>query len=227
MIDNSLHSDDARMDEYLERAVRRGTQIRRRRRSLTQATAIIVAACAVIIPLGVLGNTTPTSQPGVDASAFRLVSWSRVAYPGLNFSDARYPQEMGCGSGYPSIFPAHVQQVTYIRPPGTKRTLALVLVKCESGTPTPSSLYAFAPGSSRTTPHLLQVLLAPPTPNPDVLWYAQHFEVVGNLVSLPARGVTGNAAICCPNISTTLRWRIEGDRFVSENHRGSTSTSHG
>ena len=217
MIDNSLHNDDARMDEFLQRAVRRGTQLRRRR-YLTQATVAVVAVCAVIIPLSVLTNTTPAPRQAINSSTFRLVAWSHVAYPGLNVSDARYPAQMGCGPGFPALFPVHVQQVTYIHPQGTPNTLALVLVKCESATPTPSSLYAFAPGRSATTPRLVQVVLAPPAPKADVLWYAEHFTVVGDVVSLPVRAVSGSGPICCPNRSTTLRWKFEHGRFVSQNH---------
>jgi hypothetical protein len=224
MIDNSLHDEDAGMDEYLQRAIQRGTQIRRRR-LLAQATAAIVAVCAVVIPLSVVTNNSPTPQ-AVNSSAFQLVSWSHVAYPGLNVSDARYPAQMGCGPGFPASFPVHVQQVTYVHPRGTRRTEALVLVKCESATPTPSSLYAFAPGTS-TTPRLLQVVLAPPDPRTDVLWYADQFRVVGNMVSMAAREVKGSAAVCCPSGSTTLRWKIEGDRFVNENHPDPLSTNRG
>jgi hypothetical protein len=216
MIDDVLHNDDARMDEYLARAVQRGSHLRRRR-YLTRATVAVIAVCSVVIPLGVLGTNTPTTEQSANSSAFQLVSWSRVAYPGLNFSNARYPARMGCGPGFPSIFPVHVQQVAYILPARTKVTVALVLVKCESGTPTPSSLYAFEPGRNPSTPRLLQVLLAPPNPKANVLLYAEHLRVSGNTVELPVREVTGSAPICCPNVSTTLHWRIEGDHFVSEN----------
>jgi hypothetical protein len=149
-----------------------------------------------------------------------------VAYPGLNVSDARYPAQMGCGSGFPASFPVHVQQVTYIHPVGTRRTEALVLVKCESATPTPSSLYAFAPGTS-TTPRLLQVLLAPPNPRTDVLWYADQFRVAGNMITMTAREVKGSAAVCCPHRSTTLRWKIDGDHFEDESRTGPLSTNQG
>jgi hypothetical protein len=226
MIDNSLHHEDAGMDEYLQRAVRRGTQLRRRR-YVAQATAAVVAVCAVIIPLGVLTNTTSPSQQIVDSSSFARVSWSHVAYPGLNFTDAQYPTQMGCGPGFPAIFPVQVEQVTYIHTEGTPNTLALVLVKCESATPTPSSLYAFAPGGNATKPRLVQVPLAPPSPRSDVLWYAEHFKVAGNVVSLPARAVTGTVTGCCPNYSTTLRWKIERGRFVSEHHAAPPKTNRG
>jgi hypothetical protein len=225
MIESSLHSDDAGMDENLRRAVQRGAQIRRRR-YLAQATVAVVAVCAVIIPLGVLTSTTSPPQQAINPSAFQLVSWSHVVYPGLNVADAQYPAQMGCGPGFPGMFPVHVQQVTYIHPRGTQSTEALVLVKCKSATPTPSSLYAFAPGTP-TTPRLLQVVLAPPNPKSDVLWYAEHFRVDASTVSLVAREVTGSAAVCCPANSTTLRWKIEGDRFVSENHLDSKSTKRG
>jgi hypothetical protein len=124
------------------------------------------------------------------------------------------------------MFPVHVQQVTYIHPPGAQTTEALVLVRCESATPTPSSLYAFAPGGA-TKPRLLQVLLAPPNPKSDVLWYADHFRVDGSTINLVARAAKGSSAVCCPNSHTTLRWRIEGDRFVNENHPGPPTTNRG
>jgi hypothetical protein len=209
---------DARMEEYLERAMARGTQIRRRRH-LLQVSVALVAVCLLVVPLAVLGRSTPRPSQAISSAPYRLVSWSHVKYPGLNVADAQYPIQMGCGPGFPGLFPLSVQQVTYVRPPGAGETLALVLVKCQSGTPTPSSFYAFAPGRSAAHPRLLQVLLAPPNPRVDVLWYASHFQVHGTTVTLKARGVTPSGTICCPNVSSTMQWAIEGHRLVRENHR--------
>jgi hypothetical protein len=213
MTSDTLHDNaDPRMNEYLERAMARGAEIRRRRR-LLQATLAVVAICLVIVPLGLLDRGAPRTGEAVGSAAYQDVSWQRVTYPGLNLANAAYPVEMGCGPNFPGMFPIDVQQVTYLRPPGESATLAVVLVHCASATPTPSGLYAFAPGRSAAHPRLLQVLLAPPNPKIDVLWYANHFHVNGSTVSLVARAVTSLGSV---QTSTTMRWTFEGHRFVKK-----------
>jgi hypothetical protein len=216
MTSDTLHDNaEPRMNEYLERAMTRGVEIRRRRR-LLQATLAVIAVCLVIVPSGILTKSAPRTGVTVGAGAYQEVSWQHVTYPGLNVANATYPVEMGCGPGFPGMFPVGVQQVTYIRPPGGSETLAVVLVHCASATPTPSALYAFAPGRSATHPRLLQVLLAPPNPKVDVLWYASHIHWNGHTVSLAARGVTTSGSNCCPQVSTTMRWNVAGHDFVKQ-----------
>jgi hypothetical protein len=46
--------------------------------------------------------------------------------------------------------------------------------------------------------------------------YAQHFTVSGDTVSLHAKGVTQNNAVCCPFISRTFRWKIASTRRIAQ-----------
>jgi len=205
------------MAELLERTVRRGTQLRRRTMALRVSLAALVI-CAVAVPLGLSlphqqGPPSSTAIEVTSGTAFQDVVWKHVDYPGLNFSKVTFPGNIGCNPGSAYGFTVDVQQVSYIQSAqGTP--IALVLVKCDAGTPTPSSLYAFTvkPGSSE--PQLLQTLLAPPEPLAQVLWYATGLSISEDAVVLPSRGVTGAAAICCPNVSEDMRWVLRGGRFV-------------
>jgi len=174
--------------------------------------------CAVAVPLGLSlphqqGPPSSTAIEVTSGTAFQDVVWKHVDYPGLNFSKVTFPGNIGCDPGSAYGFTVDVQQVSYIQSAqGTP--IALVLVKCDAGTPTPSSLYAFTvkPGSSE--PQLLQTLLAPAEPLAQVLWYATGLSISEDAVVLPSRGVTGAAAICCPNLSEDMRWVLRGGRFV-------------
>ena len=105
-----------------------------------------------------------------------------VDYPGLNFSKVTFPGNIGCNPGSAYGFTVDVQQVSYIQAAqGTQ--IALVLVKCDAGTPTPSSLYAFTVSRGRAA-QLLQAL-APPEPLAQVVWYAAGFSISEDAVALP------------------------------------------
>ena len=205
------------MAELFERTVRRGTQLRRRTMALRVSLAALVI-CAVAVPLSLSlshqqGPPTGAAIEVTSGTAFQDVVWKHVDYPGLNFSKVTFPGNIGCNPGSAYGFTVDIQQVSYIQSAqGTP--IALVLVKCDAGTPTPSSLYAFTvkPGSSE--PQLLQTLLAPPEPLAHVFWYAAGFSISKDAVVLPSRGVTGAAAICCPNVSENMRWVLQGGRFV-------------
>ena len=205
------------MAELLERTVKRGTRLRRRTMTVRVSLAALVI-CAVAVPLGLSLSQQqgPPSSAAIEVTsgtAFQDVVWKHVDYPGLNFSKVTFPGNIGCNPGSAYGFTVDVQQVSYIQSAqGTQ--IALVLVKCDAGTPTPSSLYAFTvkPGSSK--PQLLQTLLAPPEPLAQVFWYATGFSISEDAVVLPSRGVTGAAAICCPNVSEDMRWALRGGRFV-------------
>jgi hypothetical protein len=205
------------MAELLERTVQRGTRLRRRTMTVRVSLAALVI-CAVAVPLGLSLSQQhgPRSSAAIEVTsgtAFQDVVWKHVDYPGLNFSKVTFPGNIGCNPGSAYGFTVDVQQVSYVQSAqGTQ--IALVLVKCDAGTPTPSSLYAFTvkPGSSK--PQLLQTLLAPPEPLAQVFWYATGFSISADSVVLPSRGVTGAAAICCPNVSEDMRWALRGGRFV-------------
>ena len=205
------------MAELLERTIQRGTRLRRRTMALRVSLAALVI-CAVAVPLGLSfsqqqGPPSSASIAVTSGTAFQDVVWKHVDYPGLNFSKLTFPGNIGCNPGSAYGFTVDVQQVSYVQSAqGTQ--IALVLVKCDAGTPTPSSLYAFTvkPGSSK--PQLLQTLLAPPEPLARVFWYATGFSISGDAVVLPSRGVTGAAAICCPNVSEDMRWVLRGEHFV-------------
>jgi len=210
---------DERMAELLTRTVQRGTRIRHRRmviRASIAALAVCVLALAVVLPLNYLGGggaSIQTAISKVSVGPFEDVVWKQVDYPGLNFSRVHFPGNIGCNPGNQYGFTVDVQQVSYIRSANGGTRIALVLVKCDSGTPTPSSLYAFTAEAGSTQPHLLQTLLAPPGPNRTVEWFASGFSVSKDAVILPARGVTGKAGLCCPNVTETMRWTLNGDHF--------------
>jgi hypothetical protein len=201
----------AELERLLARSKARGRQIRTRRRSLALACAVVLLG-AVVTPLALLGRPSPSNEQGRPAAAFSLVAWHAVAYPGLDLSTAAYPAQTGCTAGSPDGFHIEVQQVSYMTLDNAP--MAIVLVRCDAGTPAPSSLYAFAPVPGSTTPRLAQVLLAPPDPRTDTLWFAHGFSISGTRVELPAKGVTGSAAVCCPNVSTTMVWQWDGPHFV-------------
>lgn len=205
------------MAALLERTVRRGTQLRRRTIAVRVALTVLVV-CAVVVPLSLSlsGEQAPQTNSAIElvsGTAFQNVSWKQVDYPGLNFSKVTFPGNVGCNPGSAYGFTVEVQQVSYVRSAGGA-PIALVLVRCDNGTPAPSSFYSFTvrPGSSQ--PRLLQTLLAPPEPRPQVEWFATGFSISKDAVMLPAHGVSGTAALCCPNVSEEMRWVLRGEHFV-------------
>src|ERR1700728_951192 len=210
-----------RLVELCDRAKQEGTRMRRHRQAGGGAALLVLIAAAVVglVAFGQSGSTsTKSSLRSVTAGPYSDVAWRQVEYFGLNFANVAYPRSLECGSnstptstGY--VFPVDVQQVAYVRPAGTSSRIALVLVRCMSGTPTPSALYAFDSPRGTTGPHLFQVLLAPPSAGTKTLWYASGFSSSNNEVTLTLKGVRGNAAICCPNVSATAIWTWNGTRF--------------
>jgi hypothetical protein len=205
------------MAELLERTVRRGTLLRRRTMVIRSSLAALVI-CAVALPLSfsLSHQQAPSSGTTIEVTsgtAFQDVVWTHVDYPGLNFSKVRFPGNIGCNPGSAYGFTVDVQQVSYIQS-ARGNPIALVLVRCDAGTPTPSSLYAFTVRPGSREPLYLQTLLAPPEPRAEVEWYAEGFSISEDAVVLPVRGVTGAAAICCPNVSEDMRWVVRGEHFV-------------
>lgn len=205
------------MDRLFERTVRRGTALRRRNR-LTVLSALIVLMVAVAVPVlatGVNSSKSPTLAQ-VAAGPYGDVAWRSVQYPGLNFATSAYPKTLGCSTTSTAtptgfVFPVDVQQVSYLQPQNGPR-LAIVLVHCLSGSPTPSSLYAFD-GMTNGHPQLFAVLLAPPTSGSASLWYATGFSTSGDKIVMPAKGVTGSAPVCCPNVTALMHWTWNGSIF--------------
>lgn len=93
-------------------------------------------------------------------------------------------------------------------------------MRCDAGTPTPSSLYAFTARPGSTEPRFLQTLLAPPESQAQVEWFAAGFFISDNDVVLPARGVAEPAAICCPNVSEKMRWGAPGRALRASGRAG-------
>jgi hypothetical protein len=205
------------MAELLERTARRGIVLRRRA-VVTRAALAALVICAVALPLGfsLSHQQAPVSDNAVAVTsdaAFRDVVWKDVHYPGLNFSKVTYPGNIGCNPGSAYGFTVEVQQVSYLS--STQGTeIALALVRCGAGTPTPSSLYAFTANPGSSQPRFLQTLLAPPEPQAQVVWFATGFSISDNDVVLPVRGVTAPAGICCPNVSEEMGWVLQGEHFA-------------
>lgn len=192
------------------------------RNRIVAAAALLLLFAAVVAGLMTSGQHSVTSSTrslrSVSAGPYRDVAWHRVEYFGLNFSNVSYPRNLGCGPNSAPIVTGHVvpvdvQQVAYVQPAGTTSRIALVLVRCQSGTPTPSALYAFDSPHGTSDPHLFQVLLAPPTTGTKTLWYASRFSSSKNEVALTLKGVRGTAGICCPNVSATAIWAWNGTDF--------------
>jgi hypothetical protein len=207
--------------ELCRRAIGMGSRLRRRR-FVSRGFLAVALLVAIALPTGLIlsadhpgGVTTANiSLEKASVGPFENVSWRRVTYPGLNFADTRYPGNIGCNPGSEYGFRVQVEQVTYVRPASSRGTIALVLVHCNAGTPTPSSLYAFKATARTAQPQLVQTLLAAPRPGASVLWYATHFGVSKDSVSMPVTGVTGKAGICCPNVSLTMRWSYARSHFT-------------
>jgi hypothetical protein len=211
---------DEEMASLLNRTVRRGTHIRRRQLAL-RTLLIALAICVVVTPIsfslahhGAQNGSTHTAISTSAAGPFEDVVWKHVDYPGVNFSKITYPGNFGCNPGSQYGFAPEVQQVTYIRAKDSGTRIALVLVRCNAGTPAPSSLYAFTSVGGSSRPHLLQTLLAAPNRNSPVDWYASNFSISKDSVVLPVRGTSGDAPVCCPNVSENMRWTLTGDRFT-------------
>jgi len=206
------------LHEFHERTVRRGTQLRRRRQVIVSGTLALVLIAAAI-PIAVLSRSATSPSPTlavVGAGQYADVAWHNVEYPGLNFATTQYPHVLGCGTNSAStrtgyVFPVEVQQVSYVQPLGGPR-LAIVLVRCRAGSPTPSSLYAFDDVKANGKPHLFQVLLPPMALQ--TFWYATGFSLSGNQIAMVARGADANAPICCPDVSGVMHWHWNGARFL-------------
>jgi len=210
-----------RLHDFYEQTVRRGTTLRRRRLALmTGVLALVVVV--VVLPLAALttsgGSSQNTTLVVVGSGPYADVAWHSVKYPGVNFATAQYPHSLGCGinsaatpTGY--VFPVQVLQVSYVQPHGAPR-LAIVLVRCQAGSPTPSALYAFDSVGANGTPHVFQVLLRPPSTAPYTFWNATSFSVAGSTIVMQATGSDARAPICCPDIAAIMRWRWNGHRFV-------------
>ena len=167
----------------------------------------VVATVAVIVLMPALAPSPATAAhvAPVGVGSYAKVHWATVAYPRL-----------GCGTGSTATatgvrFGVDVLQVSYLEDaPG--RHLAIVLVKCAAGSPTPSALYAFD-AVTKGRPHLRSVLLAPPNPRSPTIWSATAFTTTRTGVAMDALGVTGSAPICCPNEAATMRWKWTGAGF--------------
>ena len=208
------------LDAFYERASRRGKALRLQRR-VAFVLASIVALIAVVAPLAALqsGSSPTPSLAQSEAGPYIDVAWRKVEYPGLNFALTPYPHALGCGrhsAPLPTgeVVPVDVQQVSYLQPRDGPR-LAIVLVRCLSGTPTPSSLYAFNGVGPNAHPHLFAVLLAPPRSGAATLWYATGFTTSGSRIKMTPKGVTGSdsAGICCPNVVAHMVWTWTGLSF--------------
>jgi hypothetical protein len=212
---------DEDMSELFGRTVRRGAQIRRQRLVL-RASLVALAVCIVAAPVSLLISRQSAPNPGTttalqttSAGPFQDVVWKHVEYPGVNFGHVSYPRSDDCRTGLQYGFAVDVQQVIYIRPT-TGLPIALALVKCNAGSDSPSSLYAFTVKAGSTRPRLLQTLLSPPASGIDTVWYATSFSVSRNAVVLPLLGVSNadQEGLCCPNVSLAMRWTLAGDHFV-------------
>jgi hypothetical protein len=213
---------DEDMTELFGRTVRRGTQIRRQR-LVVRVSLIVLAVCIVAVPVSLLLSRQSdqnargtTALRTTSAGPFQDVVWKHVEYPGVNFAKVSFPRSDDCQTGLRYGFTADVQQVTYIRPRGGT-PIALVLVKCNAGSDSPSSLYAFTVKDGSSHPHLLQTLLAAPTSGTATVWYATSFSVSKNAVVLSLLGVSNSdrEGLCCPNVSVAMRWTLAGRHFVS------------
>jgi hypothetical protein len=208
------------MARVLGLTVLRGTQIRRRHLAV-RASLVALVICVVAIPLSLSINRQPGQNSGTtlalritSAGPFQDVVWKQVEYPGINFAKVSYPGNFGCNSASRFGFRPEVQQVTYVRPAHGTTRIALVLARCDNGSNAPSSLYAFTVKAVSTRPHLEQTLLAAPASGSATIWYATGFSISQGSVVLPLRGVTGSAALCCPNVMQTLHWKLVGEHFV-------------
>jgi hypothetical protein len=206
------------LDAFYERASRRGIVLRRQRR-LVFVLTLIVLVIAVVVPLTALqlGRSPTPSITKSETGPYVDVAWRKVEYPGLNFRSTQYPHALGCGkhsTPLPTgeVLPVDVQQVSYIEPRHGPR-LAIVLVRCLSGTPTPSSLYAFNGVGRGAHPRLFAVLLAPPSSGTASLWYATDFTTTRSRIAMTPKGVIGSAAICCPNVIAHMVWTWTGLSF--------------
>jgi hypothetical protein len=214
---------DQDMARVKGRIIERGTQIRRRN-LVIRTSLVALAVCAIAVPLSLASTqhqapgTTSSAIQTTSAGPFQDVVWKQYFNPKLNVTKVYFPGNIGCNPGSEYGFRVEVQQVSYIRTNGASSPIALALVRCDNGTPAPSSLYAFTFPRGATQPHVLQALLAPPTSGAATIWYASHFTVSKDAVVLPLRGVSGTdrAGLCCPNVAETMRWTLRGSHFVQQ-----------
>lgn len=224
--DQDLFDDISEQDmaRLLGRTVERGVQIRRRHLA-ARVTLVALAVCAVAVPL-TLSVTGPQEPHGGATSAiettsagpFQDVVWKQYFNPKLNVTKVHFPGNIGCNPGSKYGFRVKVLQVSYVRTSGGG-PIALALVRCDNGSTAPSSLYAFTVKAGASGPHLLQTLLAPPVSGTNTIWYATSFSVSKVAVVMPARGVTGTTGLCCPNVTETMRWALDGTHFIRQSER--------
>jgi hypothetical protein len=159
----------------------------------------------VLIPAVAPDPASAAQVAPVAAAQYSKVTWSRVAYPRLGCGTGSTPTATGVRFG------VDVLQTSYLEDAKGHR-LALVLVRCVGGSPTPSALYAFD-GMAKGRPHLRSAMLAPPTAGSGTVWYATRFTTTRNGVTMTAYGVTGSAGLCCPNEAATMSWTWNGSSF--------------
>jgi hypothetical protein len=229
---------DRDMSDLLARTVRRGTQIRRQRLAVrTCLVVLVVVIVAVPLSLSISGQPDHStnavgpsgsargaaSSPGsasssarslvtTSAGPFRMVVWMEYFNPSLNVKSVQFPGG-ACNPDSRSPFRIEVQQVSYIRIREASSPIAVALVRCNSGSTGPSSLYTFTFDQGSDQPLLLQTLLAPPHMQ-ELIWQATHFVVSNDAIVLPAEGATGSAGECCPNVVEYMRWVLRGDHFI-------------
>jgi hypothetical protein len=166
-----------------------------------------VLAGAIVMPALSSSPATGAQLGRVGSGQFSKVAWATV----------EYPRSLGCGTGSTPtatgvIFWVDVEQVRYLKSAKGPR-LAIVLVRCVSGSSTPSALYVFDGVDAKGRPHLRDVLLEPPGAGSGTTWYATQFTIVRNLITMMAKGVTGSAPLCCPNETALMRWTWNGSDF--------------
>jgi hypothetical protein len=166
-----------------------------------------VLAGAIVMP-DLSSSPAAGGQLGrVGPGQFSKVAWATV----------EYPRSLGCGTGStPSatgvIFGVDVEQVRYLKAAKGPR-LAIVLVRCVSGSSTASALYVFDGVNAKGRPHLRDVLLEPPGAGSGTTWYATQFTMVRNVITMIAKGVTRSAPLCCPDETALMRWTWNGSDF--------------
>jgi hypothetical protein len=125
------------------------------------------------------------------------VPWAGVTYP------------FQCGSTLQGLVGYRVVQVAYPQP-APERSLAIVMVECNSGAGTPPvELLVYDGTSSRLAPHLAQTLIAVSS-----RYQASVFAADGPTVTVAVSGFSSTAVPnCCPDIHMTLAWHWTGSGY--------------
>jgi hypothetical protein len=142
-------------------------------------------------------TTTVAPARTVAGTSLTSVPWARVAYP------------FQCGTTLQGPVGYRVVQVAYPQPaPG--RSLAIVMVECNSGAGTPPvELLVYDGASSRLTPHLAQTLIAVSS-----RYQASLFAADGATVTVAVSGFNSSTVPnCCPDIHQTLTWHWTGSDY--------------